>query len=179
MSVHHFDGMRFVTGREPVRVACRSWTPAGSAFTRPTSAAALLEFAGGLIISYRASIDSPGAPTTWGGEWAMEFASGEAWWTSRGDAGSRLAPERLTIRRQGGAAVEQELPQLRHIDRAGTTDAFARAVHEGREPLPFSSGRDNLKSLAMVEACIRSAEAGGAWVELATITEPATGEERG
>ena len=58
------------------------------------------------------------------------------------------------------------LASKRIRDRAGTTDAFARAILDGEEPPRFSSGRDNLRSLAIVEACVRSAEKDAAWVAM-------------
>ena len=175
MAVHHFDLLRFVTGREAVRVSCRTWTPPDSRFTRPSSAFALIELAGGVLVSYRASIDSRGPDTAWGGEWAMEFVEGAVDWATRGDMGARLAMDRLSIRRLGAGEQAETLVPPPHIDRAGTTDAFARTILEGREPPRFSSGRDNLQSLALVEACVRSAEAEGAWAELEDVLETSPG----
>lgn len=169
MSIHHFDLMRFVGGREIARVSCRTWTPSGSRFTQPSAAFATIELEGGVLVSYRASIDARGPDTAWAGEWAMEFTGGEVAWTSRGNMGARLAPERLAIRPLGADEEPQRLEVPVHIDRAGTIDAFAGAILSGREPPRLSSGRDNVLSLAMVEAAVRSAQRHGVWIEMADV----------
>lgn len=47
---------------------------------------------------------------------------------------------------------------LAHTDRQGGLQAFARSVQGG--PTPETSGRDNLRSLALMEAAGRSAASG-------------------
>jgi predicted dehydrogenase len=169
MAIHHFDLLRFVLADEAVEIACRSWNPAGSPFTNDCAATFWARFRSGTVVSYRGSFLSRGPQTAWGGEWAMELAGAAVAWTSRGSAGVRLAADRVAIRMAGGEPLEQALPPLRHYDRAGTTAAFAAAIASGTTPPGFSSGRDNVRSLALVEAAIRSAESGGAPVALADI----------
>jgi hypothetical protein len=87
----------------------------------------------------------------------------------RGSKGARLAAERLAVSRAGGDIEPQPLAMLEEHDRAGAIVAFAQAVLTRTEPLRFSSGRDNLGSLALVEACRISAARSGAPVRLADI----------
>jgi predicted dehydrogenase len=165
MSIHHFDLLRMVLGEEPAEVSARTWNP-GSPFKHHCSGALTIVMRSGLVVSYRGSWSSRGAATPWGGEWQMDLEAGAVLWTCRGDQGARLAAERLAIRRLGGPIEEQALAPIRYHDRAGATAAFAAAITSGVLPPRFSSGRDNLRSLALVEAAIHSARERGRWVRL-------------
>lgn len=176
MAIHHFDLMRMVLGEEPVEVSCRTWNPKGSPFQRHPSAFATITFTGDVVVSYRGSWLSRGADTPWAGEWAMDLERGAVFWTSRGNQEVRLTADRLAVRPLGGAVEEQEMAPLRHFDRAGTTAAIAAAIGNGTPPPFFSSGRDNLGSLALVEASIRSAAEGGKPVRLDSVLTAELGE---
>jgi predicted dehydrogenase len=156
MAIHHFDLMRAVLGQEPVEVACRAWNPPWSNFQGPSTAFATITFDGGAVVSYRGSWVSPGPKTNWAGEWRMDCRGGEIAWTSRDDFGA-LA-DRVTVRPLAKRARRMELPALTHIDRGGALRAFARAVATGEEP--ESSGRDNLRSIALMSAAIESSRTG-------------------
>ncbi len=153
MSIHHFDLLRMILGREPVRVSCEAWNPPWSGFSGPPAAAASIVFEGGPVVSYRASWIGAGPPTPWAGEWRMDFQRGEVLWTSRGDDNS-LA-DQVTVRRRGGEPKPVALRAMRRTDRCGSLAEFVRALRENREP--ESSGRDNLGSLALVAAAVESA----------------------
>lgn len=169
MSIHHFDLMRMVLGAEPVRVACRSFNPPKSPFAHDPTGAALIEFEGGTLVSYRGSWMSAGEPTPWAGEWAMDFSGAQLQWTSRNTDRKRLTPDRLAIKRPGKALERPKLQTVKHRDRRGALNMIRVAIETGREPAWFSSGRDNLKSLAICEAAIASAAKGGNWIEIADI----------
>ena len=160
MAIHHFDLMRMVLGGEPESVSCRSWNTDGSGFDGPPAAEAALSFDGGVAVRYDGSWISEDTPTAWAGSWTMRFDTAEVWWTSRGSEGERFARDRLVVRGDGADAGSPVLPPPPHLDRTGCLDAFARAVAGGRRPDHFSSARDNIGSVAMVEAAVRSAAAG-------------------
>lgn len=160
MSIHHFDLLRFVLGREPERILCRGYQPAGSPFSDPPAASALISFAGGTLARYHATWLSPGPLTNWAGAWRIVCTDGEILWTSRGVG---LRNERVTIRHGDGRAERLALPALRATDRAGSLAAFAAAIAAGVEP--ESSARDNAGSVALMAAAVASAEGGG-WVDL-------------
>ena len=168
MSIHHFDLMRFVLGLEPVEVSCRTWNHAGgSPFSADPCGAATILFDGGVVASYRGSWLSRAPATTWSGDWSMDLGEGAVSWACRGSKAERAATERFTAYRLDGAALPPpDLTLPEEHDRAGALATFARAILTGVEPPRFSSGRDNLASLAMVEACRRSASSGGAPVRL-------------
>jgi predicted dehydrogenase len=159
MSVHHFDLMRMLLGQEALRISCEASTQPWSGFAGPSTAIASIVFEG-VLVSYRGSWTSSAPNTPWAGEWEMEFEGGRVFWTSRGDEG--VLKDRVVVRRRGRAARVVALPAASRIDRAGTLTEFAAAIAEGREP--ETSGRDNLRTLALTLAAVRSA-AGSGWVE--------------
>ncbi len=153
MSIHHFDLLRFLLGREANRVSCYTWNSKWTGFTGPPSASASIEFDGGVTASYRGSWINSGSITPWAGEWRMQFEHGELFWTSRGE--DSTLDDTVVLQRGGRKAEVMALPRLRRIDRWGTLSEFADAVRQHR--VPVSSGRENLGSLALMFAAVDSA----------------------
>ncbi|QDP96390.1 Gfo/Idh/MocA family oxidoreductase [Microlunatus elymi] len=153
MSIHHFDLLRTVLGRDATGITCRTWDPDWSLFAGPSEGVALIDF-DDLTASYRGSWVSHGAPTAWAGEWRMDFADGEVDWTSRGDGKDGWKVDVVSVRRNG-EDKRVELPRVPRTDRAGSLTEFARAIAEGRQP--ENSGRDNLGTLALTYAAVESA----------------------
>jgi len=153
MSIHHFDLLRMILGREPERITCETWNPSWSGFAGPPVAVATIVFDDRPVVSYRGSWISAGPVTPWGGEWRMDFERGEVLWTTRGDESS-LA-DVVVVRRRGEKPQSRTLRRMGLIDRWATLTEFASAVREGREP--ECSGRDNLGTLAMAAAAVESA----------------------
>lgn len=155
MSIHHFDLLRYVLGREVESISCRTWDPSWSLFSGPSEGVAQVDFGADLVASYRGSWVSHGAKTTWAGEWRMDFADAEVWWTSRGDGPEGWRDDEVRIRR--GRTVETlELPTVARTDRAGSLTEFVTAIADGREPI--ISGRDNVGSLATTYAAVKASK---------------------
>ncbi|GCE19860.1 Gfo/Idh/MocA family protein [Dictyobacter kobayashii] len=154
MSIHHFDLMRLVIGQEPVQVTCKTWNAPWSKYDEPAEGALTITFDGGAVVSYRGSWVSTAPQTNWAGEWHMEGEKGELIWTSRGEL-----PEAAAIRLLGESKLNiVELPALEALDRSGSLAAFVEAVNTNS--IPETSGRDNLKTLALMFAAIESAKTG-------------------
>ncbi len=160
MSIHHFDLMRMVLGAEPVSVSCRTRTVEGSRFAGPPVAEATIQFDNGATVAYSGSWISDDTPTAWAGVWRMDFEEADIWWTSRGSEGSRYARDRLVISGDGVDDTSPDLAPPPHLDRAGCLAMFRDVVETGVAPAHFSSGRDNINSLAMVEAAVLSSQSG-------------------
>ncbi len=166
MSIHHFDLMRMVLQDEPRSVSCRTWNLPASPFANHPVGVVTVEFAAGTIVSYRGSWMSGGLPTPWAGEWTVDCDGGTIWFTSRGTTAEGTSRDVLIVTPRGGLPQQPALPALAHVDRAGTLAAMVEAVATGIIPPRFSSGRDNLMSLALTQASILSAQRGGAWVTI-------------
>jgi predicted dehydrogenase len=153
MSIHHFDLLRAVTGREATAVYCRTHNPAWTGFREPPEGAATIDLGDDLSVNYRGSWTHPGRKTLWAGEWRMEFEKGELWWTSRGDLQTDSQDEAWIYDHYAKRSAVT-LPDLARTDRAGALDAFATAIAEGAQP--ESSGKENLGSLALAHAAVES-----------------------
>ncbi|WP_114559228.1 Gfo/Idh/MocA family protein [Desertihabitans aurantiacus] len=156
MSIHHLDLLRSVLGRDITAISCRTWDPGWSMFSGPSEGVALIE-SGDLVTSYRGSWVSSGERTTWAGEWRMDFAQAEVWWTSRGDGPEGWRSDEVRVRRLGEVET-LTLPRVERTDRTGSLTEFATAIAEGRQP--HISGRDNLGTLAATYAAVEAARTG-------------------
>ncbi len=154
MAIHHFDLMRCVLDQEPISVMCQAWNTPWSHFRDPASAAAMIAFDQGAVVTYHGSWVSTAPSTTWAGEWHMECEGGEIVWTSRNDL--TLDADVVTVRQRNKRPRRVALPAMEQWDRAGTLAAFVRSVCSGEAP--ETSGRDNLGTLALTMATIRAAE---------------------
>jgi predicted dehydrogenase len=173
MAVHTFDQARFISGAEAVRVACHELTAPHSWYSGPAIAVATFELDDGAVFSYRGSWISAGFPTSYDAAWRVSGARGTAVWDSFGAPMCEVVvgapPER------GAAEVQRttwDVPEPRdRTGHAAAVDDLFDALEAGRRP--ETDGAENLGTLAMVFAAIRSAEerrpvdlaeiVGGAW----------------
>ncbi|MGX5805470.1 Gfo/Idh/MocA family protein [Bradyrhizobium sp. Arg314] len=160
LGIHHFDLMRMVLGQEPRQVYCTAWQPKGSPFREPPAAAATIVFDRGTVVTYRGNWLSVGVETPYGGEWHMECAEGEIIWTCRGDRDVTLDGDQVRIRKRGHPVVPVDLPEMGMFGRKESLATFARAVESGTVAPIASVGRDNIGSLALMQAAITSATTG-------------------
>ncbi len=175
MAIHHFDGLRFVLDDEPLEVVCMSWSEPGSPFKGRPAAVATVRFASGALVSYRGSWISRGPITPYGGHWRLDGTAGTIEFTFRGAFEQREKHDRLTLYRPGSQPEKAKLPAMARQDRAGALAAFARWIEDGAPAEALSSAEDNLQSLALMFAAIRSAKEGGRPVPIAEMLE---GEHR-
>ena len=149
IAVHHFDSFRYLFDRRPASIFAASYNPAGSSYDNEAAATAVIELDGGFPIQYGGSMLSS----------RYEFAlwiEGErgdlwtdrkrVWWRARG--GRFFLPCKSVPVPKG-----DELP----YPKAGTVsllNQFRDAVLHGRAPETIA--HDNLWTLAMVEASVRS-----------------------
>ena len=168
-SIHHFDLMRMLFG-EVARVSCRTWNRPGSPFRYDPTAFATVEFVSGLFLSFRGSLMSIGVETPMSGLWTIECSDAVINWACRGKQDSAdNVTDWVQSKSLDEPAVDLPLVDISFYDRAGTIAALAEAVESGIRPRYFSSGEDNLKSLALMETCVLSAKRQGAWVEPAEL----------
>ena len=174
MAIHHYDTLRFVLRDEPVVVSCQSWSEPESPFKGRPAAIATIQFAKGALVSYRGSWISRGPTTPYGGHWRIDGTRGTIEFTFRGAFEEREKQDRLTLHRPDRPAERPRLPAMPCKDRKGALADFARWIEEGRPPEGVSSADDNLKSLALMFAAIRSAGEGGAPVRIADLLAEAS-----
>lgn len=151
MSIHHFDLIRALLGRNPVSVWADSWNTPHSQFSGDIMGMAHFTMEGKFPVTYHADAISSGDMTDWYGEIRAIGATGtltmlypDLYIGQKGaDHGNRNAPR--------DEVMPVSSPQEGQL--AAFTE-FLEAIENRR--VPESSGIDNLNSLAMVFAAIDS-----------------------
>lgn len=159
LAIHHFDLIRMVLGSEPVSVYCTAPRLSWSTFRDPGTAAAILVFESGATVTWTGSWEAR-AETTFSGEWHMQYQHGDVIWACRSDRDVTLDGDRLAVVDGLGAMRAETLPRDQVFGRVAVLEAFATAISNGRQAWFFPSGRDNLGSIALMEAAIRSYQTG-------------------
>ena len=148
MSVHHLDAMRYVLGSEVVDVNASSFTSPWGSLPRGASVQVMLTMANDTRISYSATYEATGQTIFEGGQ---EFFA-------------RFIGERGTLHVFHRWLIFCESGKLPRVIRRGPRkkteeqvllDQIERALIHSEEP--EVSGRDNLQTMAIMEACVRSA----------------------
>ena len=152
-SIHHFDLLRFVYGLEPVAAYARTFNPSWSMYRGDANVNAMFTFQSGFTVNYQGTWQSGHVTPAF--EWRTDASQGVIVQRDQfGDlAFARRAEPELT-----------PVPLPRHeiwvTDTSGVLTAFLDHLIDGA-PLACS-GHDHLRSLAMVEACVRSSREGAA-----------------
>ena len=149
MAIHAFDASRFVLGADPLAVYCEEHNPPWSWFRDDAAATAIFEFEGGIRYTYTGSWCSPGLETSWNGSWRVSGSEGAASWDGDG------AP---ILQRVGAEPEVAILDPSAPEETRGSLAEFASALRTGI--VPSGEVHSNVRSLAMVEAAIRSSETG-------------------
>jgi predicted dehydrogenase len=154
MAIHHLDALRHALGREVINVAAESYTLPAGRLPNGASFRALLSFEGGTRATYSATYESSGH---------QFFERGQEFYTRFVGARATLhvfqrwlilcANGKLPrVIRRGPRKVTEEQVLLQQFERALLHGETAEV-----------SGRDNLQTMAVVEACLRSAS-GQTWI---------------
>jgi predicted dehydrogenase len=148
MSVHHLDAIQYVLGSKVTSVNAESFTLPWGRLPRGASLQLMLAMANDTRVSYSATYESTGHTLFEGGqEFYARFI---------GERGTLHVFQRWLIFWENG-----KLPRLVRRGRRKKTeeqvllDQLERALIHG-EPAEVS-GRDNLQTVATLEACVRSA----------------------
>ncbi len=153
IAVHHFDSFRYLFSRPPLTLHARSYNPPMSDYEGAAAADALIEFEGGTRIQYSGTM----VATRYEYSLWVEGDRGDlwtdrrrVWWRAKGSRFFR--PVKLVPVPKGDEA---------RYPKGGTVSLLNHlrdAVTQGTPP--ETSGEDNLWTIAMVEAGLRSAREG-------------------
>jgi predicted dehydrogenase len=158
MSIHHFDLMRGILQDEPLAAYAQARNPKWSWFAAPPIVDAIIELSSGGLVHYHGSWVSRGRQTTWDGDWFIDCEYGQVTWA---DNRVRVRPEEVyyTVYLEGfqerDGWMERDLVGASEEERRFTLEEFGRCIDERREP--ETSGRDNLRSIALTYAVEESA----------------------
>jgi predicted dehydrogenase len=155
MSTHHFDCMRYLFGREAVSVQAHFFNPAWSDYAGPANVDLVIEFEQELWVTYSGSNAARGASIHPFGNWRVECEKGGLYLESQG---FDLELYRVPL---GAAPKYKEVMALDLMPRqnqACLLEEFRDGLRYGREA--ETSGRDNLRTLAIAMAAIESQQRG-------------------
>jgi predicted dehydrogenase len=161
MTIHHFDLIRCITGRDITKVLAWSFRPAWSWYQHDPGLKMLLELEGGLPFSYSGDWSGRGKSTSWSGDWRLQCSEGAL----------LFEYNEIFVARSERWGREQTVepaiaPGIEREAQTATLHLFAQAIRSG-QPNEIS-GVNNFASFAAVQAGIESAELGKA-VEVASI----------
>jgi len=159
MAIHTFDAARFLCGADAVSVYCKEWNPAGSWFAHGASAVAVFTMSNGVVYTYRGSWCSEGLHTTWESAWHGIGTQGSFRWDGYRDFKAQAVK---SVRSPFSEVEDIPAPAFANaagpIGHGGLIREFFDCLREGRTPETAST--DNIKSLGMVFAAIKSAASG-------------------
>jgi predicted dehydrogenase len=164
IAVHHFDSFRYLFDRAPVAMLANSYQPPLSDYRGRAALDAVIEMADGLLIQYAGTMVATRYEF---GLW-VEGSDGELW-TDRRRVWRRQKGRRFFRRAE---LVPVPAGDEARYPKGGTVsllNQFRDALMRGQAP--ETSGADNLWTLAMVEASMRSAREGRR-VEIAEVFAP-------
>jgi predicted dehydrogenase len=148
MGIHHLDALRYILDQRVTGVLAESFTAPWSTLPRGGSIQTMLKFEDNTHALYSATYESSGHEFfERGQEFYLRFV---------GELATLHVFQRWLILCETG-----KLPRLvrrgprRVSEERILLDQFQRAIISGEAPP--SSGRDNLQTMATVEACLRSA----------------------
>jgi predicted dehydrogenase len=167
MSIHHFDLIRAVTGREVRGVFARSWRVPDSLFVHHPAVVAVLDLDGGVPVVYEGDWATRGPETSWNGEWEIVGERGRLLW--KGDREDRGKGEVL-LQSWGEEPQPVEQGNLEFVERMATLQTLREAIRG--DGWPETAAADNVKSLAVVLCCVASIENGDR-VDVAAFLEAA------
>ena len=153
MAIHHLDLIRYVTGRNIVKVTTLSFRPGWSWYKHDSGLKMLLELEDGTNFSYSGDWSGKGRPTSWSGSWRLQCAEGSI----------HLENDEIQVARcekwgKDPTSEKVESPALEFSERAATLHLFAEAIRTGRPG--ELDGTNNIWSFAAVIAGMESARTG-------------------
>ena len=159
MSIHTMDAARFMIGTKPLAVYCHETNPKGSWYRHGAAANAIFEFDGGAVFTYRGSWCAEGANTSWESRWRIVGSKGTILWDGADEfqAGHAGEPD-WPLRKRVPVPVPDRCRCFADQRACQRHRGILDAVETGAPPETISS--DNINSLAMVLAAVKSAETG-------------------
>jgi len=165
MAIHTFDNARQISGADPVSVYCHTSNPGHSWYDGDASATAIFEMKSPdgqpVVYTYRGSWTNEGLQTSWNADWRVVGALGTLRWDGEDLIETELLEEPdaqemfRPMRRRQLKLQPQPLGGHEFL-----IEQFAEAIQTGDHTRVFCPCTDNIKSLAMVLAAVKSADTG-------------------
>jgi predicted dehydrogenase len=152
MAIHHFDMARMIGRCDPVSVYAQEFNPHGSWYKGDVSGACLFEMTNGVRFWYRGSWAGEGMHTSWDGDWRLQGDRGAITYVNNVTKAEIVAGNEGFMRPK--TALEIPRVEVAKTGMHGGLDEMLTFLRTGKTPQ--TEATDNIKSLAMVLAAIKS-----------------------
>lgn len=143
MSIHHFDLMRYLLGKNATTIYAKSKRPTWSWFQGNPTASVTMTFEDTLV-NYFASWVTSGPETSWNGNIKLYGQKGIV----------ELIDDVPAFLTADGHKTLLLMPEMQRVDRDYSLNEMVQAIKENREPV--TSLDDNLNSFGIVGAAVQS-----------------------
>ncbi|MCL2059745.1 MAG: Gfo/Idh/MocA family oxidoreductase [Oscillospiraceae bacterium] len=162
MSIHTFDEARYLLGEaKAVSAYCQEHNPPHSRYRGAAGADCIFEMDNGMILTFKGSWASRSENTSSHGRWRLACAGGAATWDGYDGVvlnEAQPVPENIGYLEEEGLRREVALQKEGREGHDGCLDDMFSAL-AGRRPMQTDC-HNNIHSLAMMLACVESAETG-------------------
>ncbi len=154
--IHHFDLIRFFTGKNCEQIYCKCYRPSWSAFDGYPNTEALINMEGGIHVNYNGSWAARGKETSWDGNFVITGSKGCI--TLDADDNVYLYEfnkNELVVMVQGsekGKLIKK--PDMKFTEMENGFNMFIDCIENNE--IPETTLEDNYNSFAMVSAAIES-----------------------
>jgi predicted dehydrogenase len=150
MSIHHFDLLRHILGKDATSIYASSLKPTWSWFEGKAVVSATIKFEDEILINYFGSWVTRGKETSWNGEFRLVGSKGVI----------ELIDDVPYVTDETGNVKVLPVPEMKYTDRTYSIYEMVRAINEKR--LPITHLEDNLKSFSIVGGALNSVKKGQA-----------------
>ena len=157
MAIHTFDQARFLLGKNPVSVYCREYNPEWSWYKGKSSAVCIFTFEDDVIFNYTGSWSALGMKTSWDSNWRVAGSKGSCTWngTDFPKAEGSVAQDKDRYH-PNSTPIDIEKINCPANSHKGCINEMISSIIRGEKAQ--TDCRDNILSLAMVFAAVKSAK---------------------
>jgi predicted dehydrogenase len=152
-NIHVFDQARYMAHGNPISAYYHSFNPAGSKYVDNAAGVGVFEFADGCVFCFQGYNGAEGCHTTWDHDWRLVCERGTCLWPGQGDVTYEYA-NKVGVYKYKKGTLHAPVEIIDQHDMA-LEDMFD-ALRTGRTA--DTECWDNAHSIAMIFACVKSAE---------------------
>ncbi|HPQ46707.1 MAG TPA: Gfo/Idh/MocA family oxidoreductase [Clostridia bacterium] len=156
MAIHTFDQARYLLGKDPVSVYCKEYNTDYSWYKGNASATCIFTFEDNIIFNYSGSWSAPGTMDSYDSIWRAMCSKGTVTWNGLELPKAYITDPETDQRHPRHMETSIDYTDCLVSGHAGCINEMIESLEAGRRS--STDCRDNIKSLAMVFAAVRSAK---------------------
>jgi len=155
MAIHTFDQARYLLGKDPVSVYCREYNPEYSWYRGNASAVCIFTFEDEVIFNYSGSWCAPGTMDSYDSIWRASCQKGSVSWNGLELPRAYITDQSSDNRHPKFVETPVKYTKCSMTGHLGCINEMLDSLKKGIKA--GTDCRDNIKSLAMVFAAVKSA----------------------